>query len=1072
MTAKHASTSRLLATGLFDNLDSFAEVEARISALPTNKERGDAFEIFAEAYFATQKIAQAQEVWPFEAIPLEQRKTLALDTGRDMGVDGTYLTVDGELRAYQVKFRSRRVPLTWEDLSTFMGLTDQVSQRVLFTNCDTLPSLMQDRSGFVAIRGSDLDRLTTDDFASMREWLHSGRIEIQRKQPRPHQEEALTNIASGLIANDRATVVMACGTGKSLVALWAAERNAGKTILVLVPSLALVRQLLHEWLRETSWEQFSFMCVCSDPTVAKGADDLVVHQADLDFPVTTDSAIVRQYLEKPFDGTRIVFSTYQSAQVVAEGMPVKADGQRRPFDLGVFDEAHKTASRDGTRFSFALEDANLPIRQRLFFTATPRHYDVRKKDKEGDSALVYSMDRPEIYGPVVHTLSFAEAARQGIICDYKVVISVVTTEMVNDELLKHGEVVVGGDPVKARQVALQIALQKAVEKYGVSRIFTFHGSVKAARSFTAEDSEGIGQHLTGFNTLHVSGEMPTSRREEQMKAFRQADKAVMSNARCLTEGVDVPAVDMVAFISPRKSKVDIVQATGRAMRRSPGKEFGYVMVPLFVEQAANESIEEALKRTGYDDVWDLLGAMREQDDVLIDIIRQMQEDKGRTGGYSDSRFSERVEVLGPSVSLESIRESITAECLDSLGVSWDEWFGRLLEFYAREGHCLVPSTHQTNGGYRLGLWVSNQRATKNNLIADRARRLESIPGWSWNTFDEAWEVGFRHLQEFSEHEKHCRIPASYRSSDGYQLGVWVSRQRKNKSSLSPNLKLRLEEISGWVWDALSDQWDVGFQYLLDFYEREGHCQVPYRTITNNGFRLGQWVGTQRRAIDSLLPERKSKLDSIAGWVWDANDQAWDTGFNRLSEFSRNQQHCRVPSNFVTSDGFKLGLWVRHQRGYKDKLAYERKERLESVEGWCWDSNSEAWEAGFRYLKEFVDREGHCRIPSNYSTDEGYRLRDWVNKQRNAKAALSIDRRSKLESVSGWVWDPFSEKWEIGFLHLCEFLNREGHSSVPTKYKTENGYGLGEWVRTQRNKKNELSNERKIRLEAVRGWYWL
>jgi len=135
------------------------------------------------------------------------------------------------------------------------------------------------------------------------------------------------------------------------------------------------------------------------------------------------------------------------------------------------------------------------------------------------------MDKPEVYGPVIHTLSFAEAARQDIICDYKVVISVVTSGMVNDHMLKHGEVIVDGDTVKARQVALQIALQKAVEKYGVSRIFTFHGSVAAARSFTSDDGEGIRHHLPDFTTLHVSGEMPTARREDQMKAFRQSEKA-------------------------------------------------------------------------------------------------------------------------------------------------------------------------------------------------------------------------------------------------------------------------------------------------------------------------------------------------------------------------------------------------------------------------------------------------------------------------------------------------------------------------------------------------------------------
>ncbi|HPB91742.1 MAG TPA: DEAD/DEAH box helicase family protein, partial [Rugosibacter sp.] len=312
MTSKHASTARFFNNGLFDNLITFADLEARLSALPTNKERGDAFEIFAEAYLATQKIALAQEVWPFEAIPLEQRRTLSLDTGRDMGVDGTYLTTDGELRAYQVKFRSNRPSLTWDELSTFMGLTDQVSQRVLFTNCEALPSLMQDRSGFVAIRGSDLDRLAAEDFDAMRQWLRSGQVQLSRKSPKPHQQEALDAISQGIQESDRATVVMACGTGKSLVALWAAERLDCKTLLV--PSLALVRQLLHEWLRETAWDRFTFMCVCSDPTVAKGADDLIVHQADLDFPVTTDSAVVRRFLGKPFDGVKIVFSTYQSAQ--------------------------------------------------------------------------------------------------------------------------------------------------------------------------------------------------------------------------------------------------------------------------------------------------------------------------------------------------------------------------------------------------------------------------------------------------------------------------------------------------------------------------------------------------------------------------------------------------------------------------------------------------------------------------------------------------------------------------------------------------------------------------------------
>ena len=181
---------------------------------------------------------------------------------------------------------------------------------------------------------------------------------------------------------------MACGTGKTLVALWAAERLGVKSVLVLVPSLALVRQTLHEWLKETRWDNFSYLCVCSDPSVTRGADNMVVRQSDLDFPVTTDSSVVKEYLSSSSQGVRVIFSTYQSAQVVAEGIPKGAS-----FDLGLFDEAHKTAGREGTRFSFALKDDNLPILKRLFMTATPRHYDVRKKDKEGDTSLVSEQSR-------------------------------------------------------------------------------------------------------------------------------------------------------------------------------------------------------------------------------------------------------------------------------------------------------------------------------------------------------------------------------------------------------------------------------------------------------------------------------------------------------------------------------------------------------------------------------------------------------------------------------------------------------------------------------------------------------
>jgi hypothetical protein len=231
------------------------------------------------------------------------------------------------------------------------------------------------------------------------------------------------------------------------------------------------------------------------------------------------------------------------------------------------------------------------------------------------------------------------------------------------------------DCVRARQVANQIALRDAIEKYGVKKVFTFHRDVKSAQSFVSDGPEGVGTHLNGvaadvrrlnlnsppdtktwnecqslvtsaatgkFQTFHVNGSMPTARRERELRDFRAAARAVVSNARCLTEGVDVPAVDMVAFLSPRRSRVDIVQATGRAMRRSPGKTTGYVLVPLYVELSAGETVEAAVHRAQFDEVWEVLQSVQEQDDVLAEIIRDMREERGRTKGFDDSRFHEVV----------------------------------------------------------------------------------------------------------------------------------------------------------------------------------------------------------------------------------------------------------------------------------------------------------------------------------------------------------------------------------------------------------------------------------------------
>ena len=214
---RHRAVQFVLNSQLFDHISTFSQLEARIARLPTTTDRGDFFEVFAEAYLATQTSIQAKEIWPSEAIPLDVRESLSLPL-KDMGVDGVFQTHLGDFNAYQVKFRSARSPLTWDELSTFMGLADRAKQRVLLTNSDTLPTLMNDRRAFFCIRGSDLDRLESRDFQAISEWLKNGVSTKTPEMPRPHQNEALAAIQSALNCADRVAAVMACGSGKTLVA--------------------------------------------------------------------------------------------------------------------------------------------------------------------------------------------------------------------------------------------------------------------------------------------------------------------------------------------------------------------------------------------------------------------------------------------------------------------------------------------------------------------------------------------------------------------------------------------------------------------------------------------------------------------------------------------------------------------------------------------------------------------------------------------------------------------------------------------------------------------------------------
>jgi superfamily II DNA or RNA helicase len=1058
MPSKHPSATQLISYGLYDDLQSFAQLEQRITYLgaENSKAVGDAFEIFIEGYLATHQKLQADVVWLVGQIPLEVRTQLNLPSD-SKGIDGVFKTRIATLVPYQVKFRSQRAYITYTEVAPFLGLTERATDRIIFTNSSELAVDAKNRDGIRAVRGIDFDELTKDDLNAITAWLKQQPIPSPKPTPYPYQIEALSDVAEALNRDDRAHVVMASGTGKTLVALWAVEQLKPETVLVLLPSLTLVQQTLDEWSRHNSWgRDFTYLCVCSDPTVTSRDeyDPVRLDAMDVDFRVDTDSDEVRRFIERDTTNIKVVFSTYHSSSVVSAGIRGLA-----PLDVAVFDEAHKTTGPKGGAFAHCLSEDNIHIRKRLFVTATPRHYDIRHRDREGDFKI-QSMDDPTVYGRRAHTLSFGKASHEGIICNYKVVISVVDHTEVNNFALKYGITLVKGDLIGAKWVANQIAIERAVEKTGARRVITFHSRVSTAKEFSSDTSHGIRQFLPDFSVFHVNGMQHSSERKQVIKAFREAHKSLITNARCLTEGIDVPAVDMVAFIDPRHSRIDIAQATGRAMRKPRGsdKTVGYIVVPLFLERKSNEALEDALARSDFSDVADVLNALQEQDEELVEIVRELQEARGKGEVFNPRRLAERIEVLGPAIELSQLKLAIFAEISRELGIRWDEWYGRLKSYKDRFGDCRVPKNYVENG-YRLAVWVRNQRAARYKLSDERRKKLDEL-GFAWDPYSQDWDEWYGRLKSYKDRFGDCRVPKNY-LENGHKLASWVRNQRLTRDTLSEERKKKLDEL-GFEWDPLTQDWEEGFANLKSYCTRYGHCRVPLDHV-ENGFKLGRWARSQRDPRYPQSHERRLRLEEL-GFVWDTYSSSWEKGFSSLSAFRKREGHCRVAPKHV-ENGYKLGFWVAVQRRRKLNLSEIQRKRLDEL-GFDWGIFSTNWAKAFVHLQSYKERVGNCRVPQKH-VENGFELGSWVAKQRKAESTLSDERWKKLNDL-GFVWDT-SGAWEEGFRSLSAYQADFGTCRVPLNY-VAGGFPLGRWVSIQRHRRNRLSPAQLRMLNSL-GFDW-
>ena len=581
--------------------------------------------------------------------------------GVDTGIDLVARESNGEYCAIQCKCFAEDTRVTKPQINSFVAASaaEVFTKRILVhTGAELGPNVLRT----IKPLGPDFQVIGYGHLASRpidwpdlrREVPEQLDYRIERFKLRDHQREAFNDVINGFKESDRGKLIMACGTGKTFTALRIAEEIAGigGRTLYLVPSIGLFSQAMREW-AEQQGVQHRYIGICSDTSAGKKSEDVPIQE--LEIPVTTDPLKISEALgETDDDAMTVVFCTYHSLPIVESAQKQGAPA----FDLVLCDEAHRTtgieeAEDETSPFVLVHNADRIRAKKRLYMTATPRLYTEGAKAKAANHHIeVFSMDDPDTYGPEFHRLPFSRAVEQDLLSDYKV--AIFTMYEPDADATLQGYVGAGGSEINITDATKFVGCWRALQNpEGKSGADTTNQPLTRAIAFnnTIRNSKRLAEHWNGViesaieqmpedlrplsfecETQHVDGQhnaFDRKTRIEWLKSGAAGACRILSNARCLSEGIDVPALDAVIFMTPKNSHVDIVQAVGRVMRKAPGKQYGYIILPVAIPPGTDPA--DALDNNErFAAVWNVLRALRSHDDRLNAEINKIDINKAPT----------------------------------------------------------------------------------------------------------------------------------------------------------------------------------------------------------------------------------------------------------------------------------------------------------------------------------------------------------------------------------------------------------------------------------------------------------
>ena len=724
----------------------------------TEKEKGTRFERLIQLYLQTEPFyaSRFKNVWLWGEFPF--RKDLG---GSDTGIDLVAQTTHGAYWAIQCKCYQESATINKAEVDSFLttagrSFMDEYGMTTRFEHClwiSTTNKWGSNAEEAIKNHTPAVSRISLYHLQnSSVEWnklMHglAGEQSLKPKhKPLKHQEKAIAEALKYFQEQkaDRGKLIMACGTGKTFTSLKIAEKIAHGEglILFLVPSIALLGQTLQEWLNNTAYP-INPICICSDPEVSKrknkNEDTDSFSVVDLALPASTDTDVIIKQLEQAItdSGMTVVFSTYQSIDVIARAQKAyqkKQGSEKGIFDLIVCDEAHRTtgvtlSNEDESAFVKVHNNDFIQAKKRMYMTATPRlyHDDAKKKAVDNDMVLC-SMDDVSIYGEEFYHIGFGEAVSKGLLSDYKVLILTVNENDMTSSaqtMVAQGETEIPADDVNkligcvnalSKEIVGDDGTVKASDPEPMCTAVAFCQSIKVSKQITntfnqmnelyyKELSDEQQQKMVIVESDHIDGTMAATTRGQKLSWLKSVQKSsrqcrILTNVRCLSEGVDVPSLDAVMFLSARNSQVDVVQSVGRVMRRAPGKKYGYIIIPIVVPTDVQG--EKALSNNkDYAVVWTVLNALRAHDDRFKATINKIELNKhkpegiiigGASHGLDDNSGRETVgaasaeAAMQMAIQFDNMQSLLYAKLVDKVGERryWEQWAKDVADIAVRQ----------------------------------------------------------------------------------------------------------------------------------------------------------------------------------------------------------------------------------------------------------------------------------------------------------------------------------------------------------------------------------------------------